>query len=144
MTKKGFTLLEMLLVISLITTTIWLTFPLYFEALEEVATHLFLKEFQMKLRMIQNQALITGKTTKMTLNFTEQEILFEGYYLAQKKEVLKIPTQVTGEGTIVFQFKGGTGTYGKFQRITFISQRNQHHFIFQIGSGRYRYEKESL
>lgn len=142
MTKKGFTLVEMLLVIGLITVTMWITFPLYHEALEEVSVHLFLKEFQMKLRMIQNQALITGRTTKMTLNFSEKQITFEGYYLHHKNEILTIPAQVTGSDTIVFQFKGGTGNYGRFQRITFISKKNKHHFVFQIGSGRYRYEKE--
>lgn len=145
--QLGSTFFEMLLVLGIVAICFSFSFSQASRWQEKLENQFFLYEFEKVLYQLQQTALFTNQTTKISLNQQFQKIEYEtvdynGNIVTIK---LKIPSKLIVQDTQTIQFKKGNGNTGKMKKMSFIclSANKKYSYQFQMGSGRFEKKKES-
>lgn len=138
--QKGFTLVETLVVLSLI--WIFLLIPVIpFQSIqEELETKQFMKELESTITLFQNHAILNEETTRFETRPAAREIAFRvvtdrDHAINQK---LKIPEHIElVSASRIYRFVSGSGNQGNLNPIRFKTDSQVIVIQFSLGSGRF-------
>ncbi|MFC6463835.1 competence type IV pilus minor pilin ComGD [Marinilactibacillus sp. GCM10026970] len=138
--QKGFTLVETLVVLSLI--WIFLLIPVIpFQSIqEETETKQFFKELESTITLIQNHAILNGETTRFETRPDAKEIAFRVVTDRNHplNENLKIPEHIElVSASRVYRFVSDSGNQGNLNPIRFKTDNQLIVIQFSLGSGRF-------
>lgn len=143
----GTTFFEMLLVLSIVAVCFSFSFLQVSRWKGRLENQFFLFEFEKVLYQLQQTALFTNQTTKISLNQQLQKIEYETVdYNGNIVTInLKIPSKLIVQATQTIQFKKGNGNTGKMKKVSFIclNAKKKYSYQFQMGSGRFEKKEES-
>lgn len=141
MKTHAFTLVELLVSLSILIVLLWLVPPAIVDFGETYQERVFIKQFENDLKLVQASAQATGKFSKVVINDKEQNtyslVCFGNEGLNATRE---IPKSISTTNIPLIQFKGETGnltTFNEFPEITFNGKKYSYKFKFQLGGGRY-------
>lgn len=133
--QQGFTLIEILVVLSLFTILLTLIFPISYSLLENKTEEKVLELFQYDILFLQNQSVANGREDYLRMVFSK-----DGYTITDTKNELftrrlpedwEIDTRTLNY--ISFKHNGTTRYSGT---IEIISPNNRYTVTFPIGKGR--------
>src|SRR5699024_2184960 len=141
--KNGFTLMEVLLVLSIIVIMLLLVIPLNILLLDKEREKQFIKEFSSDILLMQAYSRTSLLETR--LKFYQDENKYKIHIGTGKPLVEKeIPEDW------VFQIRGynyeiqfsNSGAVNKLGNIVLKTKHHTYKFIFSLGKGRFRIEKD--
>lgn len=138
---NGMLMLELLLVL-MISASLLLLPSLYSKkAMERLEVSLFKEQLESSITAIQTYSILAGIPTTMTVSAEYKRIDFkvfweEDHYLNQR---LLLPGNMTTPVQKRYQFLGNSGNLSRFDALNFDINGERHSLIFQLGSGRYRW-----
>ncbi|OJF94302.1 competence type IV pilus minor pilin ComGD [Alkalibacterium sp. 20] len=139
---KGFTLIEVLLVLSLV--SLLATFPVvhFTQIKKETETQLFFESLRSSITLIQSEAIVNHHWTKMEVRPTNRLIRFRVTGADNTKHpanhILYLPESISLVGTTKdYSFSSGSGNLGNINVIYFNTIHGRVSVSFQMGSGRF-------
>ena len=140
--QEGFTLIETLIV--LLISSILLLIPTLSmgRLIGELEANLFFRELTSNFTLMQNQAIMGGRSTKVTFYGMEgvDRINFEvtTNHPLNREMILESPYYRLGDkGTKSFRFKEGTGNITKSGSIHMFANNGYYKLTYLLGSGRF-------
>lgn len=141
MKSHAFTLVELLVSLSILIILLWLVPPTTVDFGEMYQERVFIKQFENDLKLVQASAQATGKYSTVTINTPNKNY----YQLScpgneHLNVVREIPKSISTSGIPIVEYKGETGnitTFKEFSKITFNGKKYSYQFTFQLGGGRY-------
>ena len=141
MKSHAFTLVELLVSLSILIILLWLVPPAIVDFGETYQERVFIKQFENDLKLVQASAQATGKYSYLEINTPDKNF----YQLScpgneHLNVVREIPKNISTSGIPIVEYKGETGnitTFKEFSKITFNSKKYSYKFTFQLGGGRY-------
>lgn len=140
MKSHAFTLVELLVSLSILIVLLWLVPPAIVDFGETYQERVFIKQFENDLKLVQASAQATGKFSKVVINDKKQNtyslVCFGNEVLNATRE---IPHSIYIKGTQTIGFKNETGnltTYNRVQNITFRGKKYTYEYILRFGGGR--------
>ena len=141
MKSHAFTLVELLVSLSILIILLWLVPPTTVDFGEMYQERVFIKQFENDLKLVQASAQATGKYSTVTINTPNKNY----YQLScpgneHLNVVREIPKSISTSGIPIVEYKGETGnitTFKEFSNITFNGKKYSYQFTFQLGGGRY-------
>lgn len=136
----GFTLMETLLVLSILSLLI--SFPIVqFSSMREESEHqLFFDSLRSSITLIQTHAVINNEWTVMEVRPVNNKIYFRvpAHINHPASHTLSLPDGITIQGTSRdYDFKSGTGNQGNLHPVIFQTRKGKVELKFQMGSGRF-------
>ncbi|PRY82166.1 competence type IV pilus minor pilin ComGD [Alkalibacterium olivapovliticus] len=143
--EDGLTLIESLLVLSVV--TLLLTLPtVHFNYLTKKSeTALFFESFQSSVTLAQNYSVLNDAWTVVTFLPSRGEITFRvaGEANHPIEHVLTLPDHIILlNKTVEFRFSRKSGNIGQFETISFHTPEGIIDYVFQLGSGRFVVKKK--
>lgn len=140
--SNGFLLFETLLVLFIATSILIIPTIFSKKIIKDTATQLFIEELQSGITASQNYAVLSGKWSAIDVSASNNVITFkamsqENHYLTHR---LELPENITTPSNKSYLFNGGSGNLQSFSTLYFDIDGIRHKLIFQLGSGRYRWE----
>ena len=140
--SEGILLFEMLLVLFIATSMLIIPTIFSKKIIKDTATQLFIEELQSGITASQNYAVLSGKWSAIDVSAYNNVITFkamsqENHYLTHR---LEMPENITTPSNKSYLFNGGSGNLQSFSTLYFDIDGTRHKLIFQLGSGRYRWE----
>lgn len=137
---SGFTLIETLLVLSVV--SLFLVLPtIHFNYLTRKSeTALFFESFQSSVTLVQNYAVLNDVWTVVTFRSSWKEIGFRvsGESDHPIEHIITIPDHIQLLNTSVeFRFSKKSGNIGHYETIKFKTPEGNVEYVFQLGSGRF-------
>lgn len=139
---NGFTLIEVMLVLSLVSLLVTIPVLNFTRMKEETETQLFFESLRSGITLIQNEAIVNDHWTLMEVRPRNRLIRFRvtgannGAHPAN--HILYLPDSVSLVGTATeYSFSRGSGNLGNFIGIGFNTIHGRVNVSFQIGSGRF-------
>ena len=144
MKSHAFTLVELLVSLSILIVLLWLVPPAVVDFGETYQERVFIKQFENDLKLVQANAQATGNSSTVEIN-TPSKNYYQLSCLGNESlnAVREIPKSISTTNIPFIQFKGETGnltTFNKVSQITFNGKKYSYHFTFQLGGGRYYVE----
>lgn len=144
---KGFTLIESLLVLLIVTIFISLPILQVMNWRERIEYQAFFEEFEQRLIQTQQSAIVCQKETRV---LSDQKTLLLHFYFYQEDgrrliEEMTVPSGIIIQRQTMLSFSGRTGNVK--QAHTFRFELNHERFVeyvYQIGSGRFVIKKGEL
>ena len=107
-------------------------------------THIYDKQFENDLKLVQASAQATGKNSTIEINNPNNNY----YHLScpgneSLNADIEIPKSISTTNIPLIRFKGETGnltTFGEYPKIKFNGKKYSYQFTFQLGGGRYYVE----
>lgn len=142
MKTNAFTLLEMLLVLSISLTMITLTiFPIS-NSLSTLTEKQLLEEIKATIYYAQLYAITSGQDTMITFSSPENQLAVA----TMNNSLITVPfsnsLKLNPQRLEKFCFSGSAGSINRFTTVRFIGKANNYKLIFQIGKGRFRIEPD--
>ncbi|MEG0268331.1 MAG: competence type IV pilus minor pilin ComGD [Carnobacterium sp.] len=142
MNSSGMLLFEMLIVLFIATSMLIIPTIFSKKIIKDTATQLFIEELQSGITASQNYAVLSGKWSSIDVSADTNTITFkamsqENHYLAHR---LDLPKNITTPSNKQYLFNGGSGNLQSFSTLYFDIDGIRHGLIFQLGSGRYRWD----
>lgn len=140
MDKNGFTFIELLTVLSVISVFILLSVPLHADTIHKIQEETFINQLKNDVLFIQNQSVFHG-TSRYLIRF------YDGHYsiLHGREPVFENREYPTGwtflSSNRTLQF-AETGTVINPRVIYMASDNEWIHFVFPLGKGGFYVEKE--
>ena len=140
----AFTLVELLVSLSILIVLLWLVPPAVVDFGETYQERVFIKKFENDLKLVQANAQATGNSSTVEINTPSKS-----YYRLScpGNESLnadrEIPKSISTTNIPLIRFKGETGnltTFGEYPKIKFNGKKYSYQFTFQLGGGRYYVE----
>ncbi len=140
----AFTLVELLVSLSILIVLLWLVPPAVVDFGETYQERVFIKKFENDLKLVQANAQATGNSSTVEINTPSKN-----YYRLScpGNESLnadrEIPKSISTTNIPLIRFKGETGnltTFGEYPKIKFNGKKYSYQFTFQLGGGRYYVE----
>ncbi|EAD5704657.1 competence type IV pilus minor pilin ComGD [Listeria innocua] len=140
MKKNAFTLLEMLLVISISLTMITLTIYPIANTITALTEKQLLEEVKAAIYLAQIKAITSKQDT--TISFIPNENQFIATYNNQPLITIPFGTTLSLQQTKTenYRFSSLDGTINRFSTIHLSGTNKNYKLIFQIGKGRFRVE----
>lgn len=140
MKKNAFTLLEMLLVISISLTMITLTIYPIANTITALTEKQLLEEVKAAIYLAQINAITSKQDT--TISFIPNENQFIATYNNQPLITIPFGTTLSLQQTKIenYRFSSLDGTINRFSTIHLSETNKKYKIIFQIGKGRFRVE----
>lgn len=140
--SSGILLFELLIVLFIVTSILIIPTIYSKKIINDTATQLFIEELQSGITTNQNYAVLSGKWSSIDISARTNRITFkvmsqEGHYLTHS---LELPKNITTPSNKQYIFNGGSGNLQSFSTLYFDIDGVRHALIFQLGSGRYRWE----
>lgn len=142
--EKGFTLPEVMLVLMIGAFLIGLPPVVSASYAEELEGRLFLEQLQSSITLIQNEAVLNGKRTKMATYPNNRLIRFTvvGESGHPANHTLALPKSVSlTSRSEDYYFTSGAGNLANLKPLTFKMNGEDVELVFQMGSGRYEIRK---
>ena len=144
MKTHAFTLVELLVSLSILIVLLWLVPPAIVDFGETYQERVFIKQFENDLKLVQASAQATGNSSTVEINTPSKNY----YHLScPGNESLnvdrEIPKSISTTNIPLIRFKGETGnitTFGEYPKIKFNGKKYSYQFTFQLGGGRYYVE----
>lgn len=143
--QSGFTLTEVMLVMMVAAMLISLPSIFAGSYTKKMEEQLFLEQFQSSLSLIQNETILNGKRTKMSIYPANRQIRFgvaneAGHPI---NHTLHFPETVSLKGTVKdISFSQGTGSFSKIETLIFQFGEKEVQVVLQMGRGRYEIKVE--
>ncbi|MGP4065095.1 competence type IV pilus minor pilin ComGD [Oceanobacillus sp. M65] len=139
MREDGFTLIEMLMVLGIISTLVLLAFPLQFNVLKEQEEKQFLKTLASDVSYIQQRSTLTSGMNRITFNENSYRITVDGRPSMNRAypEGLTIDTRT--DRNITFNYNGNIKNP---RTLYLVSSLNSYRMVFPFGKGRFYLEKQ--
>lgn len=131
--EQGFTLLEVLFVLSIISIVLVLSAPLHVETLEKQQGRQFLNTFESDVLYIQNKSMNTGKTVDMV--FRENHYSIRVGLRTEKQRSLPPGWEIDASAIPVLSFNS-SGTIRWPGTIHFYSKHAAYDVVCPLGKGR--------
>ena len=140
----AFTLVELLVSLSILIVLLWLVPPAVVDFGETYQERVFIKKFENDWKLVQANAQATGNSSTVEINTPSKN-----YYRLScpGNESLnadrEIPKSISTTNIPLIRFKGETGnltTFGEYPKIKFNGKKYSYQFTFQLGGGRYYVE----
>ena len=145
MKRAGYTLIEMVMVVSVISVMFLLVPKLTQQQLHYYQEQLFFSEFENLFKMSQTSAIATGQASYIDfLKPPSNTIKFTIHGEPEMNQTLTLPDSLQLAETDVRVIKSQSGTVGKFEPIIFYNQTEQITYVFQMGGGRFYVERTPL
>lgn len=138
--KKGFSLIETLLTLSITISLLLLPSAYTAEHIDHIREEIFFKEFQSHYDMAQNYAVLTGDNVRVFFNKGNRNINFDhpsnpDHFI---NESLSYPETISQKtNTYTFRILGGTGNLSTFKTIKYQVGDESVELAFQMGNGKY-------
>ncbi|WP_035445285.1 competence type IV pilus minor pilin ComGD [Atopococcus tabaci] len=142
--EKGFTLPEVMLVLLISVFLVGLPPIVSASYAEKIEGRLFLEQLQSSITLIQNEAVLNGKRTKMATYPSNRLVRFTvvGESSHPANHTLTLPDNVSITSLSEdYYFSSETGNLSNINRITFRINGEDIELVFQMGSGRYEIRK---
>lgn len=140
MKKNAFTLIETLLVLSVLSILILLTVPLHASTITKQEEKQFIDLLQFDVLLIQNQASIESKGKMYIRFYDDHYLVLQGINAPYAKRYYPNGWTIIGMNqTIEFH---SNGTLLSPRTITMYSEDERIAFIFPLGKGRFYVDKE--
>ena len=141
MIKNGFTLIEMLLVLSVLSIIILLAVPLQFSSLTKQEENQFIELFMHDVLLIQNQASVNSKDS-MSIKFHDDHYSIMQRTIEQPFAKRNYPDgwSILGINRDIEFSESGSFLYPR--KIVMYSKEERIAFTFPLGKGRFYVEKE--
>ncbi|MDT0016625.1 competence type IV pilus minor pilin ComGD [Listeria swaminathanii] len=141
MKTNGFTLLEMLLVLSISFTLITLTILPISKTLSTLTEKQLLEEVKATIYLAQINAITTNEDTTISFNPVGNQLVASTNSRTLATTPFAETIKLTQSKTETFRYSGSDGSINRFSTIRFASSANSYKLIFQIGKGRFRIEQ---
>ncbi|MBC2329470.1 competence type IV pilus minor pilin ComGD [Listeria swaminathanii] len=141
MKTNGFTLLEMLLVLSISFTLITLTILPISKTLSTLTEKQLLEEVKATIYLAQINAITTNEDTTISFNPVGNQLVASTNSRTLATTSFAETIKLTQSKTETFRYSGSDGSINRFSTIRFASSANSYKLIFQIGKGRFRIEQ---
>lgn len=142
--EEGITIIESLLVLSLVSVFISLPVIQFSRLSQKAETEVFIEAFNSSLTLAQNYAVLNDEWTAVDLKPAHGEITFRvvGKRNHPIEHTLKLPEhiQLLNSGT-EFRFSRKSGNMGSYGPVRFRTPEGVVEFAFQMGSGRFEIRK---
>lgn len=132
--RNGFTLIEMLIVLGILSVLLLISSPLNYSALEKQRTKQFFDTFEFDVLYIQN--LSTSSENSLKIRF------FDNNYKVFNAINQVIETRIYPDGMIIDPWVHSTitfnqnGTFMKPGKIKVTTNHGMYHIVFPLGKGR--------
>ncbi|WP_405101204.1 competence type IV pilus minor pilin ComGD [Oceanobacillus sp. FSL H7-0719] len=140
MRKNAFTLIEMLLVLSVLSILILFAAPFHASTITKQEEKQFIELFQFDVLLIQNQASIQSKRKMYIRFFDDHYLILHGTNVPYAKRSYPRGWSIVGINRIL-EFHN-SGTFLSPRTITMYSEDERIAFIFPLGKGRFYIERE--
>lgn len=135
---QGFTLIESLLVLFVITLFVSLPFVMVQGAKENLEVVHFLDHFEKNILLTQQAAITSNKRTKMIQRDTTREY----YFYTDTIEKLDMPEDLRVSRIKTLYFNSGTGNNSSLQELHFYWDKNKQKITYRFLFARGHYEKK--
>ncbi|GAA3018319.1 competence type IV pilus minor pilin ComGD [Tetragenococcus solitarius] len=135
---QGFTLIESLLVLFVITLFVSLPFVMVQGAKENLEVVHFLDHFEKNILLTQQAAITSNKRTKMIQRDTTREY----YFYTDTIEKLDMPEDLRASRIKTLYFNSGTGNNSSLQELHFYWDKNKQKITYRFLFARGHYEKK--
>ena len=140
MKAHAFTLVELLISLSILIILLWLVPPAIVDFSETYQERVFIKQFENDLKIAQENAQATGYFSYVEINVPDK---FKYTLTCPENKnlnvVREIPKSIYTSGIPRIGFKGETGnltTYNKVQSVVFRGKQYTYEYILRFGGGR--------
>ena len=146
--QKGFTLIETLIALSIMTFLIFITPMVPLVDTEELAVNYFLEDFLTQWENAQNYAVVTGETIKVDLNkpidgISKIKWTTSSGNISFIDKTILVPKEISIVDYQTYWMKRNSG-YTTSNTITFRSKSYLIKVKIQLGNGRYHIEKVKI
>lgn len=136
---NGFTLIEMLISLSLIAILLLLYIPIQHHTLHNLEEKQFFEQLDYDLQLLQNKSL--GSTNTWALHFEN-----DGYRITTSKQAAIINRTLPKQWRINYRLSktihySNTGTFKNPGSISIHTEKNNYRLVFPFGKSRYRIEQ---
>lgn len=142
MNEEGFTLLESIVVLFIVTLTLSLPSVQTHEVHGKLEEELFFTELESRLQTMQTLAIVSGTRSMVTTYPSSQRIGFQNAGQSSESSLLKamiLPESVSLVAGNVqqFHYNGQTGNVSAPLTIRFLANKRRRNVTIQLGSGRH-------
>ena len=136
--RHGFTLIEIVITMQIVVTILFVSTFVFQKTIQYVEEGLFIETFQMTARATQQTAIARHKHVKMV--WDEDAQCYQLPCAPYSETLLSVPSfmEVQKAHDLDYSAKGNCPLYA----TDFASDRYFYHFQWQMGSGKYTYEKK--
>ena len=139
---KGFTLIEVLLVLSVVSLLATVPVMQFTQLKKETETQLFFEQLRSSITLIQSEAILNHQWTSMEVYPSNRLILFEVEGAENTSHpanhVLHLPESISLLGkSKVYSFSAGSGNLGNINELNFETIHGRKTLSFKMGSGRF-------
>lgn len=136
--KSGFSLCEIVITMQIVVTIFLLTLFIPKHTLERYEEELFIQNFQLIVDATQVQAI--ADRGHGWLAYNDQKKQYQAVYTYFSPLILSLPPCLEEKGahSIRYNYAGARPA----SKTVFFSSKYEHHFQWQIGGGKYRYERK--
>ncbi|GMA48393.1 competence type IV pilus minor pilin ComGD [Tetragenococcus muriaticus] len=135
---RGFTLIESLLVLFVITLFVALPSVAVKEAKETLEVMHFLDRFEKNILATQQAAITSNKRTRMI----QRDTTTEYYFYTESIEKLVMPKDLRASRIKTLYFNSGTGNNSSLQELHFYWNKNKQKITYRFLFARGHYEKK--
>ena len=137
--EDGFTLLELLVFLSVLAVLLLLTVPFHSKSLQLLKEQLFVEQLHQDVLFLQNQSAYHGVSPSLRFYEDHYLILKGAYPLVEKRNYPPDWKLLSPQWTFRFS---ETGTLLNPRTITMVSEDERIDFVFPLGKGGFYVEKE--
>ncbi|CDO01904.1 ComG operon protein 4 [Oceanobacillus picturae] len=139
MKEDGFTLIEMLMVLGIISTLVLLAFPLQFNVLKEQEEKQFLKTLASDVLYIQQRSTLTSGMNRITFNENSYRITVDGRPSMNRAYPKGLTIDTRTDRNITFNYNGNIKNP---RTLYLVSSLNSYRMVFPFGKGRFYLERQ--
>lgn len=139
MKEDGFTLIEMLMVLGIISTLVLLAFPLQFNVLKEQEEKQFLKTLASDVLYIQQRSTLTSGMNRITFNENSYRITVDGGPSMNRAYPKGLTIDTRTDRNITFNYNGNIKNP---RTLYLVSSLNSYRMVFPFGKGRFYLERQ--
>ena len=146
--EEGFTLIETLIVLFIISLTLLIPVLSINEMIENMKIELFFRELTTDITSMQNHTILTGEPTNITFSSTTGEDRIRFNVVAQTSHPIERTTMIDPEigrfrtrMRTIIEYNTQSGNSNQFGTITFFMKNGRYDLKYYIGSARFEIEK---
>ena len=146
--EEGFTLIETLIVLFIISLTLIIPVLSINEMIENMRIELFFRELTTDITLMQNHTILTGEATNITYSSTTGDSRIRFHVISQPNHPIERTTIIdpkigrfNTQMRITIKHNSRTGNSSQFGTIAFFMKTGRYDLKYYIGSARFEIEK---
>lgn len=141
MSNKGFTLIEMIFVLSIVSMITMLTMYMTINSVDKIGLTNGIVDFETKLEYLETKSLLTQKPILVWFKPNAHKI----YYQTERNNIRELSLykgKVANDNKFTTMVYDGKGNINQFGTLKMIFSNKRYRVIFRIEKGRYKIVKE--